>query len=159
MSVELKKYHWQFFRYYLLGYAIGMAALFSVAYFFNVRMPDLILIVILCMIVPQTLSDDFIKNEKRFFTDDELSIMIKRSSLTSFMINFIPSFMFLGYCIVLKSTHMTSPFPNPLLTEFLQFSLTYLLLILVGSGALYYLISRLLIGLSYKRKKSYLNPK
>lgn len=155
MASVLKQYHRQFLGYYLLGYLIGMTALFSFAYFFSVRMPDLILIVILCMIVPQTLSDNFIRREKRFFTDDELSAIIKRSSLTGFIINFFPSLVFLGYCIALKFIHFPLPYSNPLLTEFQGFSLNYLLLILVGSAAFYYLITRFMIGLSFKRKKRY----
>ncbi len=154
MDIPLKKYVWQFFGYYLLGYLIGITLLFSVAYFLNLRMPDLILIVILCMIVPQTLTEDFIKNEKRFFTETELAIMIKRSSLISFAINYAPSFLFIIFCLILKLTHTPSPVSNPLLTDFLGFSVEYLLLILVGSGLLYYLISRFLIGLSFKRRRS-----
>ncbi|HEV2614875.1 MAG TPA: hypothetical protein VGV92_09280 [Gammaproteobacteria bacterium] len=161
MDVNVNKYLWQFFRYYLVGYLIGMALILTADFLLHLKMQDMILVIILATIVPNSIAMNFIKAERRYFNDAELKVMIKKSSLIAFVISIIPSVIYMGYCIVIKyvltpqeitamlaSVHIPE---SAMMNQFLQLKTRYLIGILAASILLYYAIIRFIVGSSFKR--------
>lgn len=161
MDVNVNKYLWQFFRYYLVGYLIGMALILAADFLLHIKMQDMILVIILASIVPNSITMNFIKAERRFFNDAELKVMIKKSSLIAFVISIIPSVIYMAYCIILKYAFTPQEISSMLasihipesgmMNQFLELKTSTLAGILLASIVLYYAIIRFIVWSSFKR--------
>jgi len=159
MTVSLKKYLWQFFGIYFLGFVIGLAAIYAVDTLWGMKLQDALIIIALSSSIPYYIGEKFIKNEGRYFTDTEQKAIIKKMSLIALGVSMIPTLIYFGYAILVKL--LLTPHDISLLaskkiistmdTTLLGLNNSYLIAIIIGGALLYYLIIRLSIGSTVKR--------
>ena len=159
MTVSLKKYLWQFFGIYFLGFVLGLAAIYAVDTLWGMKLQDALIIIALSASIPHYTAEKFIKNEGRFFTDIEQKAIIKKMSLIALGVSILPTLIYFGYAIIIKL--ILTPKEIDLLlskniisvgdSKMLALNNSYLIALIIGASLLYYLIIRLSISGTVKR--------
>lgn len=159
MTVSLKKYLWQFFGIYFLGFVLGLAAIYAADAFWGMKLQDALIIIALSASIPYYTAEKFIKNEGRFFNDQEQKIIIKKMSLIALGVSILPTFIYFGYAIIVKliltphdiSLLLSKKIISTVDSKMLALNNSALIAIIIGAGLLYYLIIRLSISGTVKR--------
>lgn len=102
MNANLKPYARQFSLYYFLGYLICLPLLLIINTTWHLHASDIIIIVSLSMALPMLTSDKFIKNEGRFFTQEEQTQFVKKSALNAMLISLLPAVFYSATLIFIK---------------------------------------------------------
>lgn len=156
MEMHLRKYLWMFFGYYSIGYLVIGSIIFLVNLFLNWSATDILAIISLCMTIPLYISQKFIKNEGRFFSELELKSIINKSVFIAWGISILSVISFFGYCFFVKlfaqeEIPLLLYHDNSASDIFLQMPIMHLCIAFLSVVFLYYIAIYFLIRRSFKK--------
>ncbi|MDX2164060.1 MAG: ABZJ_00895 family protein [Gammaproteobacteria bacterium] len=102
MTAHLKPYIRQFSLYYFLGYLIGLPLLIIIDNIWHLHASDFIIMLSLSMSLPYLICDKFVKNETRFFSEDEQKLFVKKSALIAMLISLVPCIFYSAALLSIK---------------------------------------------------------
>lgn len=140
MNMNLKKYLWLFSLYYFSGYLIGLPLLLLIDNIWHLHASDFIIMICLSASLPFLICDKFVKNEGRFFSEEEQTLFVKQSARIATLISLLPLVQH-----TISSTQSHIPAPNSVA----------LIMIILFSTVLYYFVIRFSVNGTIKslRKK------
>ena len=163
MNANLKPYIRQFSLYYFLGYLILLPLLIIIDNIWHLHGSDFIILISLSMAIPYLTCDKFVKNEGRFFSDDEQKLFVKKSALIGMFISLIPLVLYSGTLLFINLFAspdamlflMLQQPMNTMQSDMLSLNSVTIIAITLFSAGLYYLVIRLSVNSTIKslRKK------
>lgn len=107
MNAKLTRYLWHFFGLFLLGYAIGLTALFAADHYWHINLHDLLILSLLSATIPYYICRKFIKKEGRFLNTAEQKKMTRITTLIAFVISITPTLFYASIKVWFGTLHMT----------------------------------------------------
>ncbi|HEV2613608.1 MAG TPA: ABZJ_00895 family protein [Gammaproteobacteria bacterium] len=107
MNVRLTRYLWHFFGLFLVGYTIGLTALFAADHYWHINLHDLLILSLLSATIPYYICRKFTQKEGRFLNAAEQKKMTHIATLIAFVISITPTLFYAGVKLWFGTLDMT----------------------------------------------------